>query len=379
MNERVRNHYMMRLGLVGEILSLRVQDRAPAPPTSARDELRRMLADDLIRYYKHGDRKRTYRICEPAGFSYISEVDPRLKEHIDALIGKEKARYPGSKEYRLKKRREATLMNAMLDAGFIVDGAGYDGEVHTLYSPTLLDPAEIIRSAPKGSAQFISGAVLKQKTKGAQHTRREMSISAGSLFSDTGTMSVYIITTPKFRWYAASETQSALDIRKIREDALDIERSKERRLRAMIFAETEKIAAEILGLCGKEDCQMDPTSVFRLCYMAPLEDEAHAMDITKMLMAPNWKAKANKALALTSPLSADEDGTGKDGKKIYNLLCCNLGRIKELESRIRNNKCRVVVHDWQKSMLEEAYGCEIDAIVLSPTHFRGLLIAVQGT
>ncbi len=377
MNEKVRNHYMFRLGMSGEILSLKVRDRAPAPPSSAGDELRHMLADDLIRYFRHPDRKRTYRICDPAGFDWIDNMDPRLSEHVEVLAGKKGARYPGGKEYRLKKRREAMLINAFLDAGFNVDGAGFENKEHLFYSPTLTDATEIIRSAPKRMPLYISGPILKRKTQDMQHTRREMSIQSGTIFSETGPICVYIISTPKFRWYAASETQTAIDIRRMYEDALDIERSRDRRLKAVIFAETGKVAEDLLKMSGKEESRMDPTAIYRLCYVIPTEDESHAMDVAKMLTIPDWRNKINKILGLSSSPGNDEDGRTESGKPIYNLLCCNLGRIKEIESRIRRKRCRLIVHDWQKEVLESVYDTGLDAMVLSPSHFRGLLLAAE--
>lgn len=377
MNEKVRNHYMFRLGMSGEILSLKVQDRAPAPPSTAGDELRLMLADNLIRYFRHPDRKRTYRICDPAGFAWIDDMDPRLSEHVEALVGKKGARYPGGKEYRLKKRKEAMLINAFLDAGFNVDGTGLENAEQLFYSPTLTDATEIIRSAPKKKPLYISGPVLKRKTQDMQHTRREMSIQSGTIFSDTGPICVYIISTPKFRWYAAPETQTAIDIRRMYEDALDIERSRDRRLKAIIFAESQKVAGELLKMSGKEDSRMDPTAIYRLCYVVPAEDESHAMDVAKMLTIPGWRNKANIVLGLSSPSGSDADGFTDAKKPIYNLLCCNLGRINEIESRIRRRKCRLIVHDWQKEILENVYDTELDAMVLSPSHFRGLVLAVQ--
>ena len=130
-------------------------------------------------------------------------------------------------------------------------------------------------------------------------------------------------------------------------------------------------------MSGKEESRMDPTAIYRLCYVIPTEDESHAMDVAKMLTIPDWRNKINKILGLSSSPGNDEDGRTESGKPIYNLLCCNLGRIKEIESRIRRKRCRLIVHDWQKEVLESVYDTGLDAMVLSPSHFRGLLLAAE--
>ena len=398
MNRKVRDHYMFRLAMSGELISLRAPARAPAPPTSASDELRRMMADGLIRYYRHSDRKRTFRICDPAGFGEIESLGRGLYEHAELMTGKPGARYPGSRLYRIKKRKEATLINDMLDAGFIVDGAMLDEDGQRYFSPSLADPKEIIRNSPKSLPLYLSGPVLKQAAEGQQHSRREMSISSGSIICGSGTISVFLIGTANFRWYAASETQTALDIKRLREDSLGLPRSRDRRLRALLLAEKKDIVRLLLERSGKEDAKMDPTSIFKLCYAVPVEEadkkkgeedpdakprmslpmKEHALDVAKMLALPDWKKKTNEILKLT-PLTGDDgaDAVAKDGKPVYNLLCCNLGRIKELERQIQKGRCRVIVHDWQKDSLEKAYGTELDATVLTAAHFRGLLIEAQ--
>ena len=122
---------------------------------------------------------------------------------------------------------------------------------------------------------------------------------------------------------------------------------------------------------------MDPTDIFRLCYMAPMENEEHAADIAKMLTLGSWKSKINHILSLGTPENGECDGYDPSGKRIHNLLCCNMSRIKELEHEIRQQRCKVVVHDWQRRIMEDVYETELDAIELSPSHFRGLLLAAQ--
>ena len=376
MNRKVREHFMYRLGIGGELISMNAKDRAPGTPRAAADELRRMMADNLIRYYRHSDRKRTFRICDPAGIDELGQIDPLLKEHAELIIGQKFSRYPGNRQYRIKKRKEAMLMNAFLDSGFTVDGVVYENGTFTRVSPTLVDAREIIRSAPADRPLFISGAVLKKSAPGIQHARRELSISPGAVFSSNGVLTVYTIATARFRWFAASETQTASEITRLYEDAADKKGQRSRRLRALIIADNKKTAADILALTGDRDSNMNPLTIFRLCYMVPNEDEKHTMDIAEMLTIKDWKEKTNRILGLDGG-DGQADGITEDGRSVYNLLCCNLGRMRELEPKIKRGSCRLVVHDWQKEIMEEVYGELPETMVLSPFHFKGLLVAAR--
>ena len=166
-----------------------------------------------------------------------------------------------------------------------------------------------------------------------------------------------------------------MEIRRMWETVKRTGRKGDKRLKALIYAEGADIISELITLCGNKNSSTNPTSIYRLCYCVPLDDEQHAMDVTKMLAVPDWKYRTNEVLGLVEE-NKSSDGVTKDGKPIHNLLCCNIGRIQELSNSIKRGKCRLVIHDWQKEMLENLYETELDAMVLSPLHFRGLLIAV---
>lgn len=377
MNLEVRNYYLKLLACCGEITSLRANVHAPAARSTAGDELRRMMKDGLIRYYRHADDKRSFRICDPAGFEAIGECDPRLLEHAELLVGKRKDRYTGSKAYRLKKRREAELMFTLLDAAFIVDGMKLKaGRSMDLLSPTLSEPKAVIRSSADATPLFLSGAMLRHKGTAAMHKRREMSISSGTLFTRSGIYTTFVISTGRFRWYAAAETAAAIDISRMYEDVKGLDRRKDGRFRAIFYVTTKEAAAEMLKLSCAGSHKMNPLRIFRLCYIVPFDDKSLTADVTKMLAIPEWRRKADKLLGM-SPEDR-YDGLTEDGRRIHNLLCCNISKILDIETEVKNHKCRIVIHDWQKPVLEEFYGTEIDAVILGKKHFRGLLLAVEG-
>lgn len=374
MNKKVREYYMCLLGMFGEIVSLHASEHAPAAKTTAGDELRLMMKDKLIRYHKHSDRKRTFRISDPAGFEYIKNIDTRLHEHAEMIVGTD-VRYTGSRDYRLKKRKESVLMFNLLSAGLAVDGARLNGEKELIFeSPSLISAAEIIKAAPSGKAFFLSGPLLK-RDKSTTHQRREMSISTGTLFSRGGIYTTYSITTSRFRWYQEAERISAESVARLYEDSLDLERRSDGRNRAIFFTEDKEIAGEMIEQSGYAGRKMDPLGIFRLTYLVPLEDKDFAMDVAKMLTIPDWRVKTDKILGLAP--SGKHDGIAEDGKKIYNLLCCNLAKLHEVEGEIKRGVCRVVIHDWQKEVFDKLYATEIDAIVLEPKHFKGLLLSIS--
>ncbi len=376
MNSAVRRYYLEILGMCGEIMSLKAGTHAPAAPTTAGDELRRMIKDGLIRYYRHTDQRRVFRICDPAGFESIEEIDERLLAHAEMLVGKKGARYTGSKAYRLKKRKEAELMLRLAEAGFIIDGMKLNTDRSVdLLSPSLTDVKTIIKSIHEDTPFFLSGPLLRHKGSAARHTRREMSISTGTLISRGGIYTTYVISTERFRWHAASETSSANDTLRMYEGAKGIERRSDGRFRAILYTDTADVAAELIRISGKTGHKMNPTGIFRLSYLVPLEDREYAMDTTKMLTLPDWRRKTDRILGFTP--TDKYDGMTRDGRRVHNLLCCNLTRINDIEPEVRRHSCRLIINDWQKPLLEEYYGTDIDAIVLGEKHFRGLLSAVM--
>lgn len=376
MNVVVRNYYLNILSMCGEIASLRAGAHAPAAPTTAGDELRRMISDGLIRYHRHQDRKRTFRICDPAGFEKVGQIDERLLDHAELLVGKKGARYSGSKAYRLKKRKEAELMFGLANAGIAVDGMrlNKDRSVDIL-SPSLTQAETIMKSMAQYAPFFISGAVLRHKENASSHLRREMSISTGTLFSAGGIYTTFVISSDRFRWYAASETSSANDIIRTYEDALDIDRRKDGRFRAILYTSTTKVAAELLQIAEKPGHKMNPLGIFKLSYISPLEDKEHAADITRMLTIPDWRRKADRILGCEP--DSKYDGETPDGKHIHNLLCCNISKVLDVRPDVKKGRCRLIIHDWQKPILEDIYGTDIDAIILEAKHFRGLLLTMM--
>lgn len=375
-SKKAREYYLSLLGVVGEIPSLHASVLAPAPPTTAGDELRSMLGSGLIRYHRHADRVRTFMISDPAGFDEIGKIDPRLLAHAEIMTGKKGSRYPGSKEYRIKKRKESVLMHSMLECGFIVDGARYDDEKHLVIpSPDMTNAEKIIESTGEDDILFLSGLLLKKRNASVSLTRREMSTSTGALFTPGGIYITYSIGTSRYRWYQAAELSTAVEITRLYDSVKEARRRSDGRYRAIIYADTDKIAAELLEVSGKDSRKMDPTAIYRLTYLVPTEDRSLSMDITRMLAIPDWRKRSDAVLGFTP--SGKQDGKTEDGRNVYNLLCCNMAKIGEIKAEISRGKSKLIVHDWQKPVIEEMCGTEIDGIVLSARHFKGLLAAVQ--
>lgn len=375
-NKKTREYYLAMLGMTGELVSQKAYEHAPTAATTAGDELRLMMKEKLMRYHKHEDGIRTFRICDPAGFSAIEGVDRRLLLHAELFAGKKGGRYPGSKSYRIKKRKESVLMLNLMHSGFIVDGAKLTKEKKILIRADDITSAEkIIKATPESAPLFLSGLLLKHRNSDVSLSRREMSISTGAVFSRGGIYNTYSISSANFRWYAAAEIAAASEILRLYEETKDIERRSDGRFRSIIYTDTNEIAGTLIDRKNKDKDKMNPVSIFRLTYLVPTEDMELAMDVTRMLTIPNWRLRSDKILGL-SP-SGKHDGVTNEGKKIYNLLCCNLAKTREIAGEIRKGSCKLVLHDWQKPLLEELYATEIDAMVLSPKHFKGLLFAVQ--
>ena len=361
--------------MFGEIPSLKAAAHAPTAPTTAGNELRLMRSDGLIRYHKHADRVRTFRISDPGGFEAIGEMDARLLRHAELLVGKKGARYPGGKEYRIKKRKEAVLMFDLLSSGYLIDGTYLDEEKHlNIISPDITKAEDIIKSVPEDVPLVLSGLLLKHRGAEVTLNRREMSTCTGAVFSRGGIYVTYCISSARHRWYAVAELTAANEITRLYEDAKGLKRGGDGRRRAIVYADTSEIAAALISTTGKGSQKMDPTTIYKLTYLVPRDDRDFSMDVTRMLTIPDWRIKTDRILGL-SP-SGKHDGKTEDDRNIYNLLCCNLAKLHEVSGEIRRNKCKLVLHDWQKPILEELYETEIDAISLSPKHFKGLLMTI---
>lgn len=375
-SRKTREFYLSLLGVVGEIPSLKAATLAPAAPATAGDELRLMMKCGLIRYHRHGDRVRTFMISDPAGFEAIGEIDPRLLQHAEMIVGKKGARYRGSKEYRLKKRKEAILMYSMLERGIVVDGARFDeNKKMCIQTPDMTSAEEIIKNAEENEPLFLSGLLLKHKKAAVSLTRREMSTSTGALFSKGGLYITYSIGTARYRWYQAAELSAVGEITRLYEDAKQVGRRGDGRYRAIIYTDTVSVASDLIETTGSGKQKMDPISIYRLTYLVPMEDRSHAMDITKMLTIPDWRTKSDSVLGLKP--GGKHDGKTDDDRNIYNLLCCNLAKLHEVSGEIRRGKCKLVIHDWQRPVLEKLFEAEVDAIALTTKQFKGLLAEVS--
>ena len=375
-NKKTREYYLSLLALTGEIISMKAYEHAPTAPTTAGDELRLMKKDRLIRYHSHQDRVRTFRISDPAGFDAIAEIDPRLRDHAEMIVGKKGSRYQGSREYRIKKRKEAVLMQSLLSEGIIVDGVRLEQDKkYSILSSDLRNAEEIIRTAPEDESLFLSGLLLKHRESSVTLSRREMSITTGALFSKGGIYNTYCVGSANFRWFGVAETTAASEIIRLYERAKSVGKNTDRRFRAIIYTDTFTISKELIAGTLDKNKKIDPTAIFRLTYIVPMEDKEHAACVTSMLTVPDWRRKSDEILGL-SP-TGRYDGKTEDGKPIYNLLCCNLARLCEISTDIKRERCKLILHDWQKKILEEIYEIEIDSTTLTSRHFRGLYLMVQ--
>lgn len=366
---KIRDYYLIKLGICGELIALRASRPAPFNEKASSRELKSMVEDNTVHYYRSKDGVRVYRLSDPFGYEQISTISPALLRHTEMVVGEQGRRYPGNVNIRAKKIRDASIVSMMVDVGLPVDGISIDQEVFFRDSTNF---REVIRRARPGEPLFLTGALLRRPEGEDYHTRRELTTASGVLISPGGIYQTYAPMSDKIRFRPIIDSEIVAQVKRLSEEYGIRAEDGDSRLRAIMYPAKTSIATEIQA---KQSVQsvLNPTATYKMCYLAPKDQNAE--DITKMLMIKDWFFKSNSVLGLSD--SGSGDGKSPDGRPIHNLLCCNMGKIEELRYQIENRTAVFVVHDWQKDLIEKVYESEIDAIVLNEVKFRGLVRYVE--
>lgn len=366
---KIRDYYLIKLGICGELIALRAARPAPFNEKASSRELKSMIEDNTIHYYRAKDGTRVYRLSDPAGYDQITEISPALLRHAEMVVGEKGRRYPGNINIRAKKIRDAAVTSLMVDIGLPVDGIN-------IYSEMVFDEntkfREVIRRAAPGEPFFLTGALLRRPEDGDYHTRRELTTASGVLVSPGGIYQTYTPMSERVRFRPIIDGEITAQIKRLCEEYGVRDEDGDTRLKAILYPAKTAVAVEIQA---KQSVQsvLNPTATYKMCYLVPKDQNAE--DITRMLLIKDWFFKSNAVLGLSE--DEESDGKSPDGRPIHNLLCCNMGKIEELRYQIENREAVFVVHEWQKELIEKVYGTEIDAIVLNDTKFRGLLRYVE--
>lgn len=366
---KIRDYYLIRLGIAGEFPALRAARHAPFSNEAVSRELKNMTSEKLIHIYRSEDGTRVYRLSDPAGYDEMKHISPALLRHAEMVVGEKGKRYPGNTKIRAKKIRDAAVVSMMSDLGISVDGISLlAGNIY----PDNTSLRRVIGSREKNEIFYLSGALLRKAEDGDYHTRRELTTSSGVLVSPGGIYQTYSPLSSQIRFKPVVDMDISLQVKRMCEELLGRPEDRDTRLKAVFYPARTKAAVEIQERQKMQNF-LNPTQTFKMCYVVPRDKNAH--DVTKMLTFSDWFAKTNRILGLSG--NEDQDGITADGKPVHNLLCNNIGKIEELRYQIENRKAVFLVHDWQKPVIEEAYKTGIDAITISEKQFKGLLKYVE--
>ena len=125
---KIRDYYLIKLGIAGELVVLRAARHAPFSNEAVSRELKNMTGENLIHLYRSEDGTRVYRLSDPAGYDEIRRISPVLLKHTEMVVGEKGKRYPGNIRIRAKKIRDAAVVSMMSELGFSVDGISLSGE-----------------------------------------------------------------------------------------------------------------------------------------------------------------------------------------------------------------------------------------------------------
>ena len=134
----------------------------------------------------------------------------------------------------------------------------------------------------------------------------------------------------------------------------------------------------MLTLKSKRENRIEPDAVYSLSYGIYLS--GNAGDVTKMLLVPDWKKKIDiflsKIMDATIVKGEKHDLISPSGVTVYNLLCCNIARVKKLRGLITKHESIVVIHPWMRNMIEEMYEGKPEILEIYDDTFKMMLTAL---
>lgn len=412
-----REYLLLKLAVCGELACTGIGDNTPYSKSYVLKEISKMRKENLIHDHKYKDRKRYYRLKDPAGTEALCLCHPDALLHLDVMVGEQGKRYKGSQGHRIKMRRMFDLCSFYNDMGIAVDrmkivrdtvefGKPMDRDLRrcsdSIFTADgkLKKMQDILGMISPDETVFLSRRLIRKLSdKYSFKGRYEMFRAVGLLIHQKQLYEIYYFMSAEERWTA--DTERAL----VNATTLHVEQNlyafasnKERILQSkaiiylpdvqsveMIVPKKEKNNAQRIREKRKESENtaepvegIDPLDVYNIAYAVPLSENAE--DITQMLLVDGWHSKVCDAIPVKVRARNGELEFGwmneEKTEAVYNLLCCNIGYMRQIAPRIKSSSVRsiVIIHDWQESLARTLYGEKVITIDVDTEMFKALLV-----
>ena len=387
-----------------------------------------MREESIIHDFRYKDRKRYYRLKDPRGTRALLECSEDALPHIALLIGEQGKRYRGAQEHRLKMRRMYEMCAFYEEMGIEVDGLCIARASNRFGKQPVQDKRrhpdsifnddgtpkkfqDILKQIDPSTSIFLTRrAIRKLSDSYSMKGRYEMFRAIGLLIKGRIVYEVYSFQSAGERWTGATERQLVMATTMHVEQNLPAFAEARKRLiqsKAIIYLPTVKEVGDMVPdySTRPQECEqseqaqkrrtkakeeinssepveaIDPLLVYNIAYVIPLSE--NAKDITEMLLIDGWRHKLESVIPVAERAENGELEFGWNDKEhtvpIYNLLCCSIGFMRQIIPRIRSSagKSCVVIHDWQKGIVEELYGNKAIPVEVDEDTFKNLLQAVK--
>ena len=411
-----REYLLLKLAICGELACTGIGDNAPYSKSYVLKEIAKMRNENIIHDHRYKDRKRYYRLKDPAGTEALSRCHPDALSHLDVMVGEQGKRYKGSQDHRIKMRRMYDICTFYNDMGIAVDRMKIVRDSVGFGTPLARDMSrsndsvftaegelkkmqDILGMISPDEMVFLSRRLIRKLSdKYSFKGRYEMFRAVGILVHQKQLYEIYYFMSAEERWTA--DTERAL----VNATTLHAEQNlsafaagKDRMLQSkaiiylpdvqsveMIVPKKERGNAQRIREKKKENESsaepvevIDPLDVYNIAYAVPLSENAE--DITRMLLIDGWRNKVCDAIPVKVRASNNELEFGwmdeQRTEAVYNLLCCNVGYMRQIAPRINssNVKSKVIIHDWQEELVRMLYGENVITIDVDAKMFKALL------
>ena len=383
--ENTEEYVVSRLCLCGEIEQSALLTSSPAAPGTVYRVIKDLRKKRVIIKHRYED-GRTFLRLSSQSTQYIDSLSPALLANAMHIVNTD-LKYSGSKQVRMRERANSEFYSACVDHGIRINSLlciheqkdnftceraeRSRGESIFCNDRYPLPFEKIAESLGDHYTGLFTKRIIKKKTdEGITHEGSRTSRITGTLFLTGQVYQTYALLDPeRSSWKPEAEFTAANYISGTIERNCPYYNNKGVRVdnKAILLFPSAASAEKMVSLYAEKVLRIDPCRLYEESYVIP----SYKMDLSviKLLSRPGWKTEIADILFPEGRHDGVADVNTEDGKEVYNLIGCELNRIRTIMPRILNIEKPIVLltEEWMSESIRKVFGKDnIEIVSFSP-------------
>ena len=394
------------LTLCGQLPKEDILNSGIFAPDYIRKAFRKMELDHMIRNFKvklDENEVNVVRLRDSWSMDIVKEISPELAAHYDMLVGLPGERFKGNARYRERLYKQGKLIKMIYDSGMMVDFIrhnhtpnffGKNGppeggrqpkknmfdvyyKDQTIFDTDgkLLSPVEIISRIDKNEPCFFTNkALFYQDAEWFKNRRQMMSRSYGTYVRGKTFYTVYYFRSARESWMNDAEYSNMTMIQTLQKRFYP--EAREGRGSAILYVPAPSVVMDLYHIPKKAKRKITPNEVYDKANIIPISE--NHINLRNLLLIENWKEKCKSILLEENASKEGMDYDGMlDGQEVHILLDNDMCKIRSLSRKLKDRPCILVIHPWQRELIEDQFGKNTEVVEIENTDFNDLVEEIE--